>query len=101
MVKQTKAPIIMKALRILLLRRALCLLALNVHAAPGDLDASFGTGGKVTTPIGNGNLYGNSVVMQSDGKIVVAGHSDSDFALVRYNTNGSPDTNFGTGGRVT
>ena len=33
----------------------LCLLALPVHAAPGDLDSSFGTGGKVTTPIGSGN----------------------------------------------
>ena len=61
---------------------------LNCFAQPGSLDASFGTGGKVTTPIGSG-ATGNSVAIQSDGKILVAGYSyngtDNDFALVRYN----------------
>jgi len=51
----------------------LCLLAPPTHAAPGDLDATFGTGGKVTTPIGSGDDYGRSVAVQNDGKIVVAG----------------------------
>ena len=61
---------------------------LNCFAQPGSLDASFGTGGKVTTPIGSG-ATGNSVAIQSDGKILVAGwsgnYSNEDFALVRYN----------------
>ena len=63
---------------------------LNCFAQPGSLDASFGTGGKVTTPIGSG-ATGNSVAIQSDGKILVAGeswngsNSTYDFALVRYN----------------
>ena len=44
-------------------------------------------------------------MLQSDGKIVAAGHSyngtNYDFAVVRYNTEGSLDTSFGTGGIVT
>jgi uncharacterized delta-60 repeat protein len=43
--------------------------------------------------------------LQSDGKIVVAGDSvnggTTDFAVVRYNANGSPDTSFATDGKVT
>jgi uncharacterized delta-60 repeat protein len=47
------------------------------------------------------------MVLQTDGKIVVAGHSDSgvatksDFALARYNIDGTLDAGFGTGGKVT
>jgi uncharacterized delta-60 repeat protein len=71
----------------------------------GLLDTSFGIGGKVTTAIGNASDYVNSIALQSDGKIVVAGNSyngsNDDFAVVRYNTDGSPDTSFGTGGKVT
>jgi uncharacterized delta-60 repeat protein len=67
--------------------------------------SSFGTNGIVTTAIGSGDDYGNSVAIQSDGKIVVAGHSyngtNHDFAVVRYNTDGSLDTNFGNSGKVT
>jgi len=75
------------------------------HAAAGDLDPSFGTGGKVTTDFGAINADGRSVVVQGDGKIVVAGFSgccgSNDFALVRYATDGSLDPSFGTGGKVT
>ena len=59
----------------------------------GSLDTTFDTDGKVTTDLG-GWEEGNSVVVQSDGKILVAGSSDTDFALVRYNTDGSLDTTF-------
>ena len=76
-----------------------------VWAADGDLDTSFDTDGKLTTPIGSGDDYVNSVVVQSDGKIVVAGDSyngsNEDFAVLRYNSDGSLDTTFGTGGKVT
>jgi uncharacterized delta-60 repeat protein len=72
--------------------------------ANGSLDTSFGTGGKVVTAIGSYD-YAKSVAIQSDGKIVAAGVSfngiDDDFALARYNIDGSLDTTFGIGGKVT
>ena len=66
--------------------------ALVRYNTDGTLDTSFGSGGKVTTPIGSGHDLGYSVAIQMDGKIVAAGYgtgSNIDFALVRYNTNGS------------
>ncbi len=75
------------------------------YNADGSLDIGFGTGGKVTTAIGSGADVAFSVVVQSDRKIVAAGHSDNgsnnDFAVVRYNSDGSLDTNFATDGKVT
>ena len=72
---------------------------------PVILDTSFDTDGKVTTPIGSGGDVAYEVVLQSDGKIVAAGYSHNgtnyDFAVVRYNTNGSLDTSFDTDGKVT
>jgi len=75
------------------------------YNANGSLDTTFDTDGKVATDIGTNsvdNIY--SVVVQSDGKIVVAGWSNaggrSDFTVVRYNTNGSLDTTFDTDGKV-
>ncbi|MEZ5494678.1 MAG: delta-60 repeat domain-containing protein [Pseudomonadales bacterium] len=79
----------------------------SLHAAPGDLDLSFGGGtAKVTTAIGTGGDFGYSVIQQADGKLVVAGSSwngsNADVALVRYNADGSLDTGFGGGtGKVT
>jgi uncharacterized delta-60 repeat protein len=74
-------------------------------AADGDLDTSFGTGGKVTTAIGSADDTAYSVVLQSDGKIIAVGQSDNgantDFAVVRYNADGSLDTSFDTDGKVT
>ena len=76
-----------------------------VWAADGDLDTSFDTDGKLTTAIGSGADIAYSVVLQSDGKILVAGSSfngsDNDFAIVRYNTDGSLDSTFGTDGELT
>lgn len=76
-----------------------------LYAQPGSLDYTFGTGGKVITPVGNSIDYARSVVVQPDGKIVLAGYSCSDSnyytaSLVRYNTNGSLDNSFGSGGKV-
>ena len=48
---------------------------------------------------GNPRIY--SVAIQSNGKIVAAGYGDTDFALVRYNTDGTLDTTFGSDGKVT
>ncbi len=78
--------------------------AAAISAAPGNLDLTFGNGGKVVTPIGSDNDYSFGASIQSDGKIVLAGETfngtNRDFALARYNTNGSLDTAFGSGGKV-
>ncbi|MGI8638355.1 MAG: FG-GAP-like repeat-containing protein [Pyrinomonadaceae bacterium] len=79
-------------------------LSADFYAAPGDLDPTFGGGGKVITYI-SGKDFGSSVVLQSNGKLIVAGEatvntSTTDFAIVRYNLDGSLDTSFGNGGRV-
>lgn len=81
--------------------------ALVRYNADGSLDNLFGTGGTVSTNI-NGNDLVESMAIQSDGKIVVGGTSnstgDADFAVVRYNSDGSLDNSgpgFGTGGIVT
>lgn len=68
----------------------------------GSLDGTFGTGGLVTTGFGSVQEdIALAVVIQPDGKIVAGGTSGGVFALARYNTNGSLDAAFGTGGRVT
>lgn len=77
------------------------LLQFPVNAQPGSLDISFGSGGKLITNFGSGR----SLALQNDGKIVVAGSSyngtDTDFSLVRYNSDGSLDNTFGSSGIVT
>jgi uncharacterized delta-60 repeat protein len=77
----------------------------HCSAQSGSLDNTFGIGGKVTTAIGSSTDAGNSVAIQGDGKIIVAGSSNnganSDVALIRYNNDGSLDNNFGIGGKVT
>jgi uncharacterized delta-60 repeat protein len=76
------------------------------YNADGSLDASFGSGGSVTTNLASSLQQPEAVKIQSDGKIVVAGYSltgpgnQSDFALVRYNSDGSLDSSFGSGGKV-
>jgi uncharacterized delta-60 repeat protein len=78
--------------------------ALTRLDANGHLDTSFGTGGIVMTDFGGGSYeIGNTVALQSDGKLVVGGFrvgASRDFALARYNTDGSLDPTFGLGGLV-
>src|SRR5687767_13941935 len=60
--------------------------------------------GKLTTAVGTSDDHGRSVILQPDGKILVAGYSynsTDDFALVRYNADGSLDTTFDGDGKVT
>ena len=73
----------------------------------GSLDATFGSGGIVATAIGSRSCA-YAVVLQPNGKIVVAGSSEGEsgqvgelLALARYNSDGSLDTTFGVGGMVT
>jgi uncharacterized delta-60 repeat protein len=75
----------------------------------GSLDTSFGNGGIVTTIFPEGS-YAFDVALQADGKIIAAGtvfvdfnpgeSSNTDFALARYNPDGTPDATFGNGGQV-
>src|SRR6267378_2453249 len=75
----------------------------------GTLDTSFGDGGIVTTTFPEGS-YAFDVALQPDGKIIAAGtvfvdfiigeSSNTDFALARYNPDGTPDATFGNGGQV-
>lgn len=76
------------------------------YNSDGTLDASFGSSGLVTTDFLGRADIASAIAIQSDGKILVAGGADMnatsfDFALARYNSNGSPDSTFGTGGKVT
>jgi uncharacterized delta-60 repeat protein len=79
--------------------------ALARYNSNGTLDTRFSTDGKVTTNFGSPNDAAFSVAVQSDGKIVAAGGTilsrGGDFALARYDSNGSLDTSFGRGGKVT
>jgi uncharacterized delta-60 repeat protein len=68
----------------------------------GSLDKSFAGSGMVTTSLGSGNDGARDVKIQPDGKVVVAGWTGgagSDFAVVRYNADGSLDTSFGSRGK--
>jgi uncharacterized delta-60 repeat protein len=87
--------------------------ALARYNPDGTLDLSFGTGGKVKTefpgdpnPSSGEDERINSIAVQSDGKIVAVGRvydgaASGDFGIARYNSNGSLDATFGTGGLVT
>src|SRR5687768_8915063 len=66
----------------------------------GSLDTSFDGDGKVFTTFGAIEA-GRSVALHADGKIVVGGTANGNFALARYNADGSLDTTFDGDGRVT
>jgi uncharacterized delta-60 repeat protein len=70
----------------------------------GSLDTSFGGTGYVTTPIGDFSVA-QGVTNYDGGKTVAVGLADNgtddDFAVTRYNKDGSLDTSFGTGGTTT
>ncbi|OFZ67241.1 MAG: hypothetical protein A2V79_12495 [Betaproteobacteria bacterium RBG_16_56_24] len=78
--------------------------ALLRYNTDGSLDTTFNTTGKVFTAVGAGSDYATAIALQPDGKIVVGGYAfsgvDNDFALVRYDPDGSLDTTFNTTGKV-
>jgi uncharacterized delta-60 repeat protein len=75
----------------------------------GNLDTSFNGDGVQTTDFNSSDDIANSVSLQTNGKIVVAGYnykcgdtcSNLDFAIVRYNTDGSLDNSFDSDGKQT
>lgn len=73
---------------------------------PGTLDSTFGIGGKVLTSINPGQDKAYSIALRPNGKILVAGYTTNsvtgkDFAVLRYNNNGTLDSSFGFNGIVT
>jgi uncharacterized delta-60 repeat protein/uncharacterized repeat protein (TIGR01451 family) len=79
--------------------------ALARYNSDGSLDTTLDGDGKVTTDFDAGLDFGYAVAIQADGKIVAAGYADvsgtRDFAVARYNADGSLDTTFDGDGKVT
>jgi uncharacterized delta-60 repeat protein len=76
------------------------------YLSDGSLDPSFSSDGKVMTDVSTAKDYGNAVVLQSDGKIVVGGlaavsGSRASFELIRYGGDGSLDSSFSGNGKLT
>lgn len=76
-------------------------------SSAGLVDTTFNGTGSVVTPVGSGQDIANSVAVQSDGKLLVAGRCDvggptggQSFCTVRYTESGQLDTTFGNGGKV-
>jgi uncharacterized delta-60 repeat protein len=79
----------------------------SAFSASSGFDRTFGTGGKLLTPIGIKAVV-QAIAVQPDGKIVAVGRNSppdeftsTDFIMARYNIDGSLDPTFGTGGIVT
>ena len=70
---------------------------LNANGTP---DNTFGTDGIVITNFGTDEVT-EAIVLQDDGKILLAGYHNDRFMLLRYTTNGTLDNTFGTGGKAT
>lgn len=79
----------------------------------GTLDTSFGNNGIVITDVNGYWDEANDMCLQPDGKIIIAGQSSppskpdgshsslcTDFALLRYNTDGTLDASFGSNGKL-
>jgi uncharacterized delta-60 repeat protein len=70
----------------------------------GTLDPGFGSGGKVTATIGPGSSEADAMIIQPDGKIVIAGNAEDgnnySSMVARFLANGALDNSFGTGGSV-
>ncbi len=78
--------------------------ALTRYNNDGSIDESFGIDGTVISDISSDDQFTKALSIQSDGKILVAGNRDlgsyDNVVLLRYNTDGSLDTSFGTAGEV-
>ena len=79
------------------------------YNSDGSLDQTLGSGGKVKTHfpgVDNTGSAATSVALQPDGKLVVGGYrkqsdrTPHEFALARYNSNGTLDSGFGQAGKV-
>ena len=83
-------------------------MVLNRFDKNGSIDETFGIDGESIAIFGDAKSFCNSAIIQyaqNDEKIITAGHSwngnNFDFALSRYNSNGSIDNTFGINGNIT
>jgi uncharacterized delta-60 repeat protein len=89
-----------------LIAGAVALIFPLLASATGELDSTFGVGGKVLTDFGGAD-YVHALALQDDGKIIAAGETldvttfESEFVVARYAADGSLDAGFGVGGEVT
>ena len=84
--------------------------ALARYNPDGSLDTTFGNSGLVVTTFNSEGAFASALAIQPDGKILAAGtkyinfttdeSSDTDFAIARYNSDGSLDSAFGSGGEI-
>jgi uncharacterized delta-60 repeat protein len=79
--------------------------AVPVLAGPADFDFGFGPGGAnprgtAFGPAGSDGWNARALAVQGDGKIVAAGALLNDFFVARYRVDGTPDPDFGSGGKV-
>jgi hypothetical protein len=58
--------------------------ALARYTAAGTLDTTFGTNGLVTTTIGSAGSAINTLLIQTDGKILAFGNSGAGTTIARY-----------------
>ncbi len=81
-------------------------ITIQAFCQAGKPDASFSNDGMLTTLVGTSSTTGESVALQSNGKIIVAGfyhngtHNNYDFTVVRYTTNGNLDNSFAGNGKA-
>lgn len=76
------------------------------YNADGTLDNTFSGNGKVSVDFDDDWDYGLSLVLQTDGKIVLGGYryeinTDYDFALARFNSDGNLDNTYSGDGKTT
>ena len=81
------------------------MLSMSLHAQTPTFDTSFGNDGKVITSLQESNDYDaiTSVFLQPDGKIIACAEteiSNNTAVLMRFNADGSPDSGFGTNGKL-
>src|SRR6266496_1242721 len=70
----------------------------EAQAAPGDLDTSFGNGGKTMTDFSGKSVVAHAIASQADGKLVAAGNtarSPFGIAVARFNIDGTLDSSYG------
>lgn len=82
------------------------LIATSALASPGELDVTFDFDGKIITDFFGGTDIGSNLVVDTEGKILIGGAASTssindNFALARYNNDGTLDATFGKQGKVT
>lgn len=77
-------------------------IAIGKMTSAGQYDGKFGNNGTLIMTIGNNDDYGQQILIQPDGKLMIGGYTEnateSDFLFIRLNANGTIDNTFGQAG---